>query len=116
MGLNRRRPSSPPGLVPFIYNEEGKDFSLSAVRDQLKCFCLQKGHADWLKELTLLERAGSADKQLAALLVHFSLPVTDMAFRLQGCTDPHTSLRCLQQLTLIQVYLDRGTDLTPWGY
>jgi hypothetical protein len=114
--------------VPFIYNEEGKDFSLSAVRDQLKRFCLQKGQADWLKELTLLEgtvadeivclleRAGSADKQLAALLVHFSLPVTDMAFRLQGCTDPHTSLRCLQQLTLIQVYLDRGTDLTPWGY
>jgi hypothetical protein len=53
--LVQRLQASLPTLVPFIYNEEGKEFSLPAVLGQLKRFCAVKGKKDWLD---LLEHSG----------------------------------------------------------
>jgi tetratricopeptide (TPR) repeat protein len=53
--LVQRLQASKPALVPFIYNEEGKEFSLPAVLGQLKRFCAVKDKTDWLDSLKYLE-------------------------------------------------------------
>ncbi|MGD2092437.1 MAG: tetratricopeptide repeat protein [Candidatus Aminicenantes bacterium] len=53
--LVQRLQASIPTLVPFIYNEEGKEFSLPAVLGQLKRFCAVKEKKDWLDLLDCIE-------------------------------------------------------------
>ena len=53
--LVQRLQASRPALVPFIYNEEGKEFSLPAVLAQLKRFCAVKDKTGWLEALKYLE-------------------------------------------------------------
>jgi tetratricopeptide (TPR) repeat protein len=53
--LVQRLQASLPTLVPFIYNEEGKEFSLPAVLQQLKRFCAVKDKTAWLEALKYLE-------------------------------------------------------------
>lgn len=53
--LVQRLQASLPTLVPFIYNEEGKEFSLPAVLGQLKRFCAVKDKEKWLEALKYLE-------------------------------------------------------------
>ncbi|UCH97201.1 MAG: tetratricopeptide repeat protein, partial [Candidatus Aminicenantes bacterium] len=53
--LVQRVQASLPNLVPFIYNEEGKEFSLPAVLQQLKRFCALKNKTAWLDQLKYLE-------------------------------------------------------------
>ncbi len=53
--LVQRLQASLPSLVPFIYNEEGKEFSLPAVLQQLRRFCAVKDKTAWLDALKYLE-------------------------------------------------------------
>jgi tetratricopeptide (TPR) repeat protein len=53
--LVQRLQASLPTLVSFIYNEEGKEFSLSAVLGQLKRFCAVKDKTGWVEALKHLE-------------------------------------------------------------
>jgi tetratricopeptide (TPR) repeat protein len=53
--LVQRLQASLPTLVPFIYNEEGKEFSLPEVLGQLKRFCAVKDKTAWLEALKYLE-------------------------------------------------------------
>ncbi|HEX9975001.1 MAG TPA: CHAT domain-containing protein, partial [bacterium] len=46
--LIQRLKAFQPNLIPFIYNEEGKEFSLQAVLQQLKDFCLLHDKGGWI--------------------------------------------------------------------
>ncbi|MEK9149126.1 MAG: tetratricopeptide repeat protein, partial [Candidatus Desantisbacteria bacterium] len=61
----------------------------------------------------LWEKTGSKEQELANLLYHFTLPVIETAFHLQSypTDDLKETLDHLNDLTLIQVYLDRELNL-----
>ncbi|MEW6619028.1 MAG: tetratricopeptide repeat protein [bacterium] len=44
-----------PDLTPFIFNQEGTEFALSTVLDQLKRFCLRKDKIQWVDALVHLK-------------------------------------------------------------
>jgi tetratricopeptide (TPR) repeat protein len=61
---------------------------------------------------SLWSLATDSEKALAEMLCHYTIPVTDMAFCLQGITeDIHPSLVRLKNLTIIQIYRDYTNDL-----
>ncbi len=51
--LIQRLLAAQPNLIPFVFNEEGKGFSLTTMLDQLKEFCLRHERKDWLDYLQL---------------------------------------------------------------
>lgn len=60
----------------------------------------------------LWEGINPGERTLARALYHFELPVTELAFHLQGYGDDlYENLARLNDLTLLQVYLNRGINL-----
>ncbi len=81
--------------------EKAKDQALPEM-DSFKKFIFEK----------LWQKLDSDEQEIAQILYHFSLPVIDIAFELQGFAEAtKTKLQRLKELTLIQVYWDRETDL-----
>ncbi|MCP4131213.1 MAG: tetratricopeptide repeat protein, partial [bacterium] len=61
---------------------------------------------------SLWERAAPEEQELAKALFYFEIPVIDVAFSVLGFEDGfHERLRRLNELTLVQVFVDRETDL-----
>jgi len=68
--LIQRLKAYQPNLIPFIYNEEGKEFSLNAMLEQLKEFCLLHDKKDWLDSLSYFK--DNTVKQITFLLTQIA--------------------------------------------
>jgi tetratricopeptide (TPR) repeat protein len=81
--------------------EKAKDQALPEM-DSFKNFIFEK----------IWQKLDSDEQEIAQILYHFTLPVIDIAFELQGFDKSiKAKLQRLKELTLIQVYWDRETDL-----
>ncbi len=84
-----------------VFKKKAKHASKSAIEKM----------AENLLFNTLWKNTTAQEKELAGLLYHYSLPVTDIAFRVQDYHKSEKTLLSLCDHTLIQVYLDRETGL-----